>query len=244
MDRPREKRTASPDGSVGPPVRPHPPQSRQCPENTEEAMTPAADSTDPVLNLSIEAVDLIGRTGAHRSIHREIPAPAASEGSLAMTVPEGELITVDAQLESIVEGIYVGGTVEAHMTGECSRCLDPVQQQVSTRIDELFNYPGKVSAEDEDDAAVIDGDAINLGPIVHDALAVAAEERPLCKPDCLGLCAQCGMRMEEDPNHTHEVHDPRWAALEGLFSDADRADAAEGADATGEVTGADRPDVR
>jgi uncharacterized protein len=39
---------------------------------------------------------------------------------------------------------------------------------------------------------------------------------PLCEPDCPGLCDQCGARLADDPDHTHEVIDPRWSALQGL----------------------------
>lgn len=203
-------------------------------------MTSPAGGSRPSLDLTVDAVDLIGRVGSHRRIHREVTAPeradgGPAEGSVAMTVPAGGVIAVDADLESIVEGIYVGGSVQARLTGECSRCLDPVEQVVDARIDEVFAYPGKGGADDED-APILTGDTIDLGPLVHDALAVAAEDRPLCRPDCPGLCPQCGMRMEEDPDHAHEVRDPRWAALEGLFDD--------GPNAEGSVSGsssADRP---
>lgn len=192
-------------------------------------MTTPADGPRPSLDLAVDAVDLIGRVGSHRHIHREATAPAPAEGipaegSAAMTVPAGGTITVDAELESIVEGIYVGGSVQARLTGECSRCLDPVEQDVDARIDEVFAYPGKNAADDDEDVTLLEGDSIDLGPLVHDALAVAAQDRPLCRPDCQGLCPQCGMRMEEDPDHAHEVRDPRWAALEGLFEDEGAAD--------------------
>ena len=46
-----------------------------------------------------------------------------------------------------------------------------------------------------------------------------ADERPLCREDCPGLCGQCGFRMEDDPDHHHDVIDPRFAALQGLLED-------------------------
>ena len=39
---------------------------------------------------------------------------------------------------------------------------------------------------------------------------------PLCSEDCLGLCPECGVRMEDDPQHAHDTSDPRWAALAAL----------------------------
>ena len=169
--------------------------------------------------LQFDAIDLVGRPGTHRRVERTVPAPAREAGGIAMQVPEGQDIAVEAELESVVEGIYVHGTVTAHLEGECSRCLDPVEQDVAARVDELFMYPEKVKAEDRDDSVLFEDDAVNVGPLVRDALAMEADERPLCREDCPGLCAQCGFRMEDDPDHHHDVIDPRFAALQGLLDE-------------------------
>ena len=179
--------------------------------------------------LRFDAVDLVGRTGTHRRVERTVPAPAREAGGLAMQVPEGDDIAVEIELESVVEGIYVHGTVTAELEGECSRCLDPVEQDVDVRLDELFLYPEKVRSEEREDAVLLEDDEVRLGPLVRDALAMEADERPLCREDCPGLCAQCGFRMEDDPEHHHEVIDERFAALKGLFDDdAQGEDAQDG----------------
>ena len=177
--------------------------------------------------LQFDAIDLVGRPGTHRRVERTVPAPAREAGGIAMQVPEGQDIAVEAELESVVEGIYVHGTVTAHLEGECSRCLDPVDQDVTARVDELFMYPEKVKAEDRDDSVLFEDDAVNVGPLVRDALAMEADERPLCREDCPGLCAQCGFRMEDDPDHHHEVIDERFAALKGLFDEDPKDDDAQ-----------------
>lgn len=167
--------------------------------------------------LRFDAVDLVGRTGSHRHVERTLPAPALDELGPAMQVPEDEEISLELELESVVEGIYAHGTLTAHLEGECSRCLDPVEEDLAVSIGELFMYPEKVKADEREDTLMLDGDDVDLAPIVHDALAVEPEERPLCRPDCLGLCPQCGFRMEDDPDHHHDVIDDRFAALQGLF---------------------------
>ncbi|MEE1617173.1 YceD family protein [Brachybacterium sp. J153] len=168
-------------------------------------------------DLRFDAVDLIGRTGSHRHVERTVAAGAPESDAVAMSVPEGGELAVEAELESVVEGIYVHGTVTARLQGECSRCLDPVEQDVVARVDELFLYPEKVKAADREDSVLLEGDEVDLGPLVRDGLAMEAEERPLCREDCPGLCPQCGFRMEDDPEHGHDVTDPRFAALEGFF---------------------------
>ncbi|PWH05617.1 metal-binding protein [Brachybacterium endophyticum] len=176
---------------------------------------PAPDDLD----LRFEVVDLIGKPGSHRHVERAVTIADQTVGNLALTVPTGETIQVGAELESVVEGIYVGGTVQARVSGECSRCLDPLEREVDARIDELFSYPEKVKADEEEDVPTLSGDEVDLGPLVHDVIALESDDRPLCKPECMGLCAQCGARLEDDPDHHHEDIDPRWAALSGLLPD-------------------------
>jgi len=183
-------------------------------------MSTETSSNSPLeTELRFDAVDLVGRIGSHRTVQRTITAPARDAGGKAMQVPEGETIEVEAELESIVEGIYVHGTVTAHLEGECSRCLDPVEQDIGVRIDELFMYPEKLTAEEKEDAALFEDEQVDLGPLVRDTLGLEAEERPLCRPDCPGLCSQCGFRMEDDPDHSHDVIDPRFAALQALLEE-------------------------
>ena len=191
-------------------------------------MTTDATPTSPLDDaLRFDAVDLVGRTGTHRRVEHTVPAQAREAGGLAMQVAEGDPIAIELELESVVEGIYAHGTVTAHLEGECSRCLDPVDQDIATRFDELFLYPEKVKAEEREDSVLLVDDEVRLGPVVRDTLAVEADERPLCREDCPGLCAQCGFRMEDDPDHHHEVIDERFAALKGLFDEDPKDDDAQ-----------------
>ena len=59
-------------------------------------------------------------------------------------------------------------------------------------------------------------DLIDTAALVHDAVMLELPLQPLCEEDCPGLCAECGARMADDPEHAHESVDPRWAALSGL----------------------------
>jgi uncharacterized protein len=49
-------------------------------------------------------------------------------------------------------------------------------------------------------------------------VVLALPQAPLCRDDCPGLCPQCGARLADDPQHTHDTTDPRWAALTGLLT--------------------------
>jgi len=54
-----------------------------------------------------------------------------------------------------------------------------------------------------------------------DEVVLALPWAPLCRPDCPGLCVECGERFDDlEPGHSHEILDPRWAALRDRFDSA------------------------
>ena len=59
----------------------------------------------------------------------------------------------------------------------------------------------------------------DLETVLRDAVVPTLPFQPVCRDDCPGLCAQCGLHLAEDPDHHHEVIDPRWSALSGLLQD-------------------------
>ena len=70
---------------------------------------------------------------------------------------------------------------------------------------------------DEEEEFMMEGDILNLETPIRDAIVLALPVNPLCDPDCLGLCPECGEKWAKLPeDHAHEAVDPRWKALGGL----------------------------
>ena len=159
------------------------------------------------------------RPGIMRPVTRSVPAPGGDEaiGLVGvLEVPVGTDIDLDLRLESVSEGVYVSGTARARLEGECSRCLDPLSEDVEVRVEELFAYPDSITEEttDPDEVPRLVDDYLNLEQTVRDALVVDLPLAPLCRDDCPGLCPECGGRRADlGPDHGHETLDPRWAAL-------------------------------
>lgn len=153
---------------------------------------------------------------------RSAPAPA-DLGIGVVGVPEGSPIELDLRLEAVMEGVLVTGTARVHLEGECSRCLDPVDDDLEVELQELFAYDEHDEPTDEDEeVSRLEGDLLDLEPLVRDAVVLALPFGPLCRDDCPGLCAECGARLADDPEHTHgERIDPRWAALSELTEPSD-----------------------
>lgn len=153
-----------------------------------------------------------------KSHTRTIAAPPAAEqlGLETIGVPEGSPVELEVRLESVTEGVYVSGTVHAALAGECARCLDPLTDDITVEVAELFAYPDSVTDEttDADELPRVADDQVDVEQIVRDALVLDLPLSPLCRPDCAGLCVECGEKWADlAPDHRHETLDPRWAAL-------------------------------
>jgi len=172
---------------------------------------------DPRKPLVLDTRELGRRPGSMREVHRLASAPEGLGIVDLIGVPVGTDLDLDLRLESVMEGVLVSGTVLAPVSGECGRCLEPVHDTLAVRVQELFVY--EPSEDSEDDEPRMQGDLLDLEPTLRDAVVLALPLTPLCRPDCAGLCPECGERLDDLPaDHTHEASDPRWSALQTLLS--------------------------
>jgi uncharacterized protein len=177
----------------------------------------ARRSLDPRAPLVIDTRELGHRAGSMRRLTRVVPAPADLDVGVA-GVPKGSDIELDLRLESVVDGVLVSGTARASVTGECVRCLDPLERGLEAGFQELYAYSAEDAGEDD---LLLEGDLLDLEPVLRDAVVLALPLQPVCREECPGLCPECGARLAEDPDHHHDVVDPRWAALMGLRQQVD-----------------------
>ena len=156
----------------------------------------------------------LGRqAGAAREETRTIPAPDGLRVELA-EVPAGTEVELSVRLEAVHEGVLVTGTATAPVSGECARCLEPLTSSVEASFQELYHYEPSPD-EDDEDLLLLDGDLLDVEPVLRDAVVLALPLSPLCSDDCAGLCAQCGARLADaGPGHQHDdAVLPEWEAL-------------------------------
>lgn len=182
---------------------------------------------NPRAPLVLLTHELDRRPGSMITLVREVPAPA-DLGTDVIGVAAGSMLALDLRLESVMEGVLVTGSVRGRASGECIRCLSEVDQDLSVWLTELYTYPATGLAQDvdEDEVHELEGDLINLEPVLRDAVVTALPFKPVCRDDCPGLCSQCGALLADDPGHQHDVVDPRWAALQGLAAQNENEDGA------------------
>jgi uncharacterized protein len=153
-----------------------------------------------------------------KRLRRPVPVPEDLALDL-VRVPAGTTLDLELMLESVLEGILASATVTLPVVGECGRCLGPVQETVVADIQELYAYPDSETDEttDADEVSRLQGDYLDLEPALRDAVVLAMPTNPLCRDDCPGLCSECGVHWDDlPPDHSHDVVDPRWAALQSM----------------------------
>jgi uncharacterized protein len=190
-----------------------------------DARRPVADPAESAAQRAaakawkIELRELGRRAGSMSEWDKTLPAQAGW-GVEMIGVPEGAPVHAHLRLESVMEGVLVSGTVEVPVTGQCARCLDPVEDTLELDVQELYAYEGSTTeaTSAEDEVRRIEGEQIDLAPLVRDTVVLTLPLSPTCTPDCAGLCVDCGERLDDLPaDHTHEVIDPRFAGLAERF---------------------------
>jgi uncharacterized protein len=102
---------------------------------------------------------------------------------------------------------------ESTISGPCMRCLEPASPATSVDAREI-DHPG---GGEELDSPYVEGEELDLAQWAHDAYSLALPVQVLCRPECLGLCPDCGTNLNADPGHEHEAApDPRWSKLREL----------------------------
>jgi len=184
---------------------------------------PSPDARRSAANpWKVDLRELGRRPGSLHELQRTAPAPRDWRVEL-IGVPEGAEIELALRLESVMEGVLVTGELDVPVVGSCARCLEPIEDTLHLDVQELYAYPGSTTeaTSEEDEVRRLEGDFLDLEPLVRDTVVLSLPLAPVCTEDCAGLCVDCGLRLDDLPaDHTHEVVDARWAALAQKFGGA------------------------
>ena len=148
--------------------------------------------------------------GTSRRLELDYPKIQVSD-DVTLAPLKGELTVTRTS-----EGIYLEGTLQSSLVAECVRCLEEAIVPISFEMGELFYYPPQTAPKGEQ---VIGEDGfIDLSPIVRDLSLLEMPIKVLCKPDCLGLCQECGANLNlGDCGCSEEYIDPRLEGLKDLL---------------------------
>jgi len=152
---------------------------------------------------------LVQGAGHQKSFELDLPR-VRLEDDLDLDYLRGEL-----RLSRNSRGILVQGDLETSVVGECVRCLSPTAVPVILELEELFTYPPSAEA----DYAVDDAGILDLAPLLREEAILALPIGVLCRPDCAGLCPECGQNLNEGTCDCKPNVDPRMESLRSYFSE-------------------------
>lgn len=114
------------------------------------------------------------------------------------------------------QGLLVQVKMKADTHTECVRCLNEFFHDLQVDFSELFAF-SKRSITESNLILPEDG-KIDLEPLLREYMLLALPIKPLCQPDCKGLCPVCGENLNQVAcGHTPEADDPRFANLKSLL---------------------------
>ena len=152
--------------------------------------------------------------GATRSY--EIDEPVAFPGGRGHAIGRVELIRTKG-------GVLVRTNLELSEPETCSRCLKPLEENLRIDFEEEFQSradptSGEPNEELDPDSFIVDEqNQLDLTEAVRQYREVSLEMAPLCRPDCLGLCPQCGSdRNLKACDCDNGAVDSRWDKLADL----------------------------
>ena len=132
-------------------------------------------------------------------------------------------LTGSATLLRTDRGLLVSVHAAATLHEGCSRCLADATCPVSIDFEEEY-----VPVVDAVTGAAVHllgpEDVFRIGPDfildlregLRQYTLISEPAKPLCKPDCAGLCPACGADLNEGPCGCPPTADERWQALAGL----------------------------
>jgi uncharacterized protein len=188
--------------------------------------------------LQVPVTTILRRAGVRHPFRRDLVLPGLRVGEAA--VPDDGPVVVDVVLEAVGDSLTVTGEIAAGYEAACRRCLEPTRGEVRAEVQEIFER-----RPTEGETYPLEGEVIDLEPMVRDALLLALPLAPLCRPDCPGPAPDSYPASVEDDGDASELAvkgqgadetggagdepdddtdrdrpiDPRWAALRDLKLD-------------------------
>jgi len=147
------------------------------------------------------------RLNEHQDVSEELPAAG---------------VTGTVSFLRTRRGILVSACLSAVSSDVCSRCLEPLQSVCDIDFREEFAPTVDIDSGARlplpDDAFAIDEQQVlDLNEVIRQYRLASRSMQPLCRPDCRGLCPDCGANLNAGPcSCPMKSADPRWQVLTEL----------------------------
>ncbi|MCJ7823123.1 MAG: DUF177 domain-containing protein [Armatimonadetes bacterium] len=170
--------------------------------------------------MKIDLSDIAGTPGAHGrySISEDL---VPVEGLSCIGPVRGEI-----RVENIGSLLLVRGRLDGLFRLSCTRCLGDFDQAFSVEVEDEFateDTAPDIETVDRDEpaASAISDYLLDTLELVRQQVLLNAPMAPVCRPDCPGICPECGQNLNEGPcGCVPEAADSRWTQLRDLLPGA------------------------
>jgi uncharacterized protein len=126
--------------------------------------------------------------------------------------------------------ILVEGSLNISVLHKCSRCLKEFSFPMDVAFRDEYSPAEEFKKEEEQgltdkelNLSYYSNDEIDISELIKEQVLLSVPMKPLCKPDCEGICPQCGTDLNKGSCECKaEELDPRLAPLQkfkGLIKD-------------------------
>jgi uncharacterized protein len=137
-------------------------------------------------------------------------------------------LTIDLRIRRIGHMFEADGRFQTRVRLSCSRCLADYETLLAADFNLSFSREQPETADPSRHAEVelgaeeiglilFHGEEIDLREAVQEEVLMAVPMKTLCRPDCNGLCPQCGTDLNQgDCSCQRKIINPTFAVLKGL----------------------------
>lgn len=140
-------------------------------------------------------LDMLGRGESRQRFTFD---PHDVEWDLDEIRPDSDTADLKLSVSARNSTFVLRGSLSATFVIPCARCLRPVRFEVSEEIYKVYSSDPKF--RDETDTVALSGPPsfLEILDAVREAVILSVPGRPLCVPDCKGLCPVCGCNLNEE----------------------------------------------
>lgn len=168
-------------------------------------------------------LDLTQLRGTHERFERTFDPSAFDPRGEEFEV--GDCVALVFDLFKDGQRYRLVGRVKTTLLLNCSRCLEQYPSVVDAPFDLVYvpfaenTGEGEFEVQEDDlSTAYYRNDVIDLTELMREQFYLALPMKPLCTPECRGLCPGCGTNLNLGScSCRQEWVDPRLAALEAMW---------------------------
>ena len=162
--------------------------------------------------MRLDLRDIINTPDAEKSFELQVDL---SDLDFFGRKPITQPVQAEGRVTNHAGALVLEGTIHSMLDLACDRCGKEFSREKVVELDSLVAH--ELEDDDNDEIILLEGTALDLDEVVTTAYILAMDTRNLCSDDCKGLCAKCGVNLNQEPCRCKPEVDPRLAALAQLL---------------------------